>query len=402
MGHKLSKWITYCLHFCYVLIKIVFRRKPSKQTNNVLIIEDGHIGDVLMDGHGILALIQHYKCQIKSIFVLTREQNWEMLNRIGDMTDVNGIVFDGLLSWNHISRLYALLPSKGFDIIIKITGERRVDFVTASLKGTKIYCIVESPYAGRLDDRIMQQVVLRSVTTLQGNVENHQGRWIEKLLQNLGLTDYQATNLFLPRCSSNISPTGPYISIAVDSASTSKCWPIQNFIDLSDRLLEVFSTYRIFFIGNKVDKEISELINSYVEKKENRVVNFVGRTSMDEWIEIIRGSRFIIGVDSGSIHVAVATGTLSFCLCGLWDGNKCFPYDVEFTAPGTILPVCIYREDVDIKTLSCRLCRNKAREIGSINNSCYSQCCEHLPCLCIQNILVDNVFSTIKRVIKLD
>lgn len=126
----------------------------------------------------------------------------------------------------------------------------------------------------------------------------------------------------------------------------------------------------------------------------SRVIVLIGKLTIAEWVELVRGAQFVVGVDSGIIHVASAVGTQAFCIAGAWNGHRFYPYALEERNEMTIEPKCIYRSDIGVSQLSCANCTSKAY-YGYGNHNCMNQLKAGKPLLCLLNVSPDDVLRTI-------
>ena len=77
-----------------------------------------------------------------------------------------------------------------------------------------------------------------------------------------------------------------------------KRWPARHFARLAEMLVE---RYEIWLIGSKKDREIGDEIRSNAP-----CVNLCGQSELDEAIDLISLSSFVVSNDSGLMHVAAA------------------------------------------------------------------------------------------------
>lgn len=94
----------------------------------------------------------------------------------------------------------------------------------------------------------------------------------------------------------------------------------------------------LVLIGGKGEQDLAERFLATLECRKNRVLNLVGRCSPDELIGVLEQMQWVIGVDTGPLHWAVATGTK---VLGLYFGDAGFretgPYGDDHLA---LIPDC--------------------------------------------------------------
>ncbi len=86
-----------------------------------------------------------------------------------------------------------------------------------------------------------------------------------------------------------------------------KLWNINNFA----RIIEYLANKKhmqVIFIGAKTDRAVYEKIN-YIEKLEIRPLNLCGEVTIKDSLALLKEVDFIIGCDSGNLHMASSVGT---------------------------------------------------------------------------------------------
>ena len=101
-------------------------------------------------------------------------------------------------------------------------------------------------------------------------------------------------------------------------------------------LIKYFSMqgYAIAITGSGLTSEIS-YINEIVSSSKVKINNFAGKLSWGQTANLIKGSKFFIGIDTGTTHLAAATGVPTFAIFGPtpitgwgpWGVNQIKPYD---------------------------------------------------------------------------
>ena len=89
-----------------------------------------------------------------------------------------------------------------------------------------------------------------------------------------------------------------------------KHWPAIRFGQLADRIINDCKD-KIVILGDASEKPIVEMI---INTMHNKVINLVGRTSLEELSAVINNLHILITNDGGPLHMAVALGkkTVSF------------------------------------------------------------------------------------------
>lgn len=140
----------------------------------------------------------------------------------------------------------------------------------------------------------------------------------------------------------------PSIAIQKDRPYQYRKWPIDRFVEIVDFILDSSDLY-ICLSGVKADQADNEYLEAHV-KNPSRIINMTGKTTFKEWIELIRGADFVLGNDSGYIHLASYLGVQAFALAGYWNYGRFLPYPPK-QIHGRITPI-----DIRIPRVSCEGC----------------------------------------------
>jgi len=90
-------------------------------------------------------------------------------------------------------------------------------------------------------------------------------------------------------------------------------WPIENFIALCQRLSDDTAN-RIVFVGTKEASKKSEVLCKAVKNK--KCIDFTGKTTLDELLELFNMSDILISNDCGLAHLASLTPIRKFVFFG--------------------------------------------------------------------------------------
>jgi ADP-heptose:LPS heptosyltransferase len=186
----------------------------------------------------------------------------------------------------------------------------------------------------------------------------------------------------IPKCNFKIDVKN-YFVLSLGASFFSKAWSIENYV----QSLENFNfDGNVVLVGTKDEINVAEeFLRLY--KGKNKVVNLVGETNILEYISIIKNAKFVIGNDSGVIHVAVASKVKSICITSGHGFEYCIPYVLEKELSNKdreYLPISIFSK---MECFGCGLiCKYKL----SKNNKF----------LCIENINLLEVILALNKIVK--
>lgn len=141
-------------------------------------------------------------------------------------------------------------------------------------------------------------------------------------LQNIFLINPSANlsdlNFNLNYTSQKISFNLPkdYIVIQASSANNKapyKNWDFEKWLDLFKHLQIKSPNATLVLLGDNAELHLNEKINS---SNHPNVLSLIGKTTLNDTMEIIYQSQFYIGLDSGLMHMAIALNKPTFTIWG--------------------------------------------------------------------------------------
>lgn len=159
--------------------------------------------------------------------------------------------------------------------------------------------------------------------------EIHQVRLWEQMLQYFGLDqELNFSPIILPTEKNTAK-----IGIMPGSANNpSKCWPLENWKDLIKSIQSNNKGVQINIFGASAEASLTNSIAS--EFSETQVVNRCGKTNLWQLAQELSACFWVIGNDSGGMHLSNALGVASIVLFGPTQSTCTKPI---FDSPLTIL-----------------------------------------------------------------
>lgn len=234
----------------------------------------------------------------------------------------------------------------------------------------------ESRWQKRLGDRFYTRLILcpnNTQTELERNAV---------FMRAIGLSDFRAgtSALALPSETHLILPYTDYYVVVPGASVAARRWPVANFASLIEKT-QAMSGLPAVVCGGPTEKALGETLE---ETTSSPVLNLVGKTSLSELVSIIAGARFLIGNETGAVHIAAAVRTPSVCILGGGHFGRFIPY-----CPGT----------ADVRRLLSPVFRKM------VCFGCNWQCIYKTPfdeaVPCIRNISVDEVLAAVLESFKL-
>lgn len=121
----------------------------------------------------------------------------------------------------------------------------------------------------------------------------------------------------------------PYVVFAPGTRWATKRWPATHFAKLAARLGA--DGWRVVLAGGPDDREISEQIVADVPRDvaADRLINFIGQTSLQELAALIKNASLFISGDTGPLHIAAALQVPSVAIFGPTLPDRTGPYGSE-------------------------------------------------------------------------
>ena len=102
-------------------------------------------------------------------------------------------------------------------------------------------------------------------------------------------------------------------------------WPLVKYLIVAKYIAQQYKML-VYFVGGSDEADMSSEVDSSCNIY---VRNFINKLQIEETALLIRGAKFIIGNDSGLMHIASAVETPTVSLIGYIDPIRCAPWGVH-------------------------------------------------------------------------
>ncbi len=119
-----------------------------------------------------------------------------------------------------------------------------------------------------------------------------------------------------------------YAALAVGANWPNKRWPSASYAALADWLYDR-KIIPVLVGGGAVDESLAGEI---MGRAEIPPVTLIGRTSLKQLAAVLRGARFVLGGDTGPVHLAAGLSVPTVMLMGPTDANRNGPYGQQQNA----------------------------------------------------------------------
>lgn len=120
----------------------------------------------------------------------------------------------------------------------------------------------------------------------------------------------------------NNIPPEKYAILIPSAAHTFKCWPIEKFAQIAEKINAQFDL-NIIAVGSKNE---SELIDKLTATAKVPVANFAGLTDISQLVAILKGAKLVISNDTGPGHIAAALNRKIVIIFGQTNPARICPY----------------------------------------------------------------------------
>lgn len=285
---------------------------------NVLLIQLGDIGDVVLSFPAVRALKENFPRA--NVVVAVREKAKELIEDCKWATDVISIN-EEKRTWikelKHQKKFFSHLRGFDFDLAIDMrSGDREALLAFLSGAQQKI-----SFYAN--DGKLWRNRVFTHLSTDEPNHGRHIAQYYLGLLEDYNIrTDhiwpehdvpddrYQKARALLKN--EGVPSVRPIIAVQPFSLWKYKEWGVDKYIQLIDWLISEYNV-SIIITGSFDERERAGEI---IKKCRQNTYNLAGETSIGTLAAVFKACRLFIGVDSAGVHIAAAVGLPTVSIFG--------------------------------------------------------------------------------------
>lgn len=382
----LFQWFKLSGHALFWLLDgLVLLLTPLRRSGNrALFIRLDAIGDFVLWLDAARALVSRYHAQGYSVVLLGNKAwaSWAREMGVADeVWEIDVLRFNKKLPyrWQWLSKI----RKAGFKIAIQPTFSRTFlegdSLVRASGAHERIGSVGDESnitqcfksWSNRWYTRLIAAESMQ-LMELKRNAE---------FMRGLGFADFRARLPAIPQAPgkrTNWLPRQPYAVLVPTAGWIGRVWPIDRLIDIAHRLAAY--GLHLVVVGGPADRERS---SGLMEAMSGGAVDLVGKTSLGELAEVLRGATVVISNETSSVHIGAAVGVPVVCVLGGGHFGRFAPYEIEVPAGNRELPICVS------SPMACFVC----------NWHCQYPRQEGEAVKCIQDISVEEVWNAVEMVL---
>lgn len=393
MNEIIRKFVITILSY----INHYFHRKKSNidKDERILIVSAGVLGDGILFLDALTHLVEYYSKSDYRILLVCRNNMKDLYNQVlKESVDIIDLEMDG--KWPTINAYLSAINTIGqyrikqSYVVMHHAWGHMINYSIG--KNESYFLCYRDWYEGR---KWCLKYIIKTHYCYVHYVTDSTflPEAYKELIKSVLGYDYRTRNVLLSMPDSLNGDICNYMILAPMANVTDRNLSIEQIQGIIQYILE-HKDYNIIITGREHD---IEYIDSAIEKFEStRVFNYCGKTSFQEFNDLIRGAYYLLGTDSGHIHLASVQGVPSICLVGWWHVGQFLPY--KYDLPSEKDPICIYSK----KNYSCKNCQAIYGKEGNgkMNAECGERIKRKLSNLCLFQIEMDNVYDAIERMDK--
>lgn len=344
-----SQYIDIFIIFLFIKLKNLSINNNRKKI--LAIIKIDGLGDYVIWKNAIQSIIKYYKDNDFSIIGIFESSSAELASIDEDFDQIIPIDNVRYTSIFYRIKLFKTISQLGIYEIMSITFSNIIgsphNSISYASNATKIATISQYFSNNRLIGalrKVSNTIVFNNTIEVDTSKSLHEYSRSKKFLQSLEIPfiEINQRDFFdknhLP---SLINLDKNYILIVSDASSAEKCWPTEKYLELSIALTKL--DFNIVWAGQENFSEDQEIL---LEK--NNIINLTNKTTIKEFISLVKKSDLLICNDSFPVHVAAFVGVRSICI--YWGGiyGRFLPYPEDLGSNiqnPQILPSKVFFED---------------------------------------------------------
>ncbi|HPD47404.1 MAG TPA: glycosyltransferase family 9 protein [Anaerohalosphaeraceae bacterium] len=302
--------------------------EPNTQPSRILIIKPSALGDITLSLPALSSLRASFP-QAKITWLVRREFA-PLLDGAGDLDDV--LIFDrkGLGKWwwhpkafAALMRFFGDLRKGRFDLVIDLQGLFRTAFFGWLSGSRRRFGMAGAREFAALfyTDRIRQD---------SGSV--HLIDYYHKIVAAAGAKRLTAEyHLTVPEKGLHDArealarhgiDNSRYVVFVTGSAHQYKCWPIERFAELADRIYARFHV-PVVAVGGRKEQPVVNKLKALCSAP---LIDLTTQTDLHALAGVLKGAALVVSNDTGPGHIAVALDVPVIIIFGMTNPQRVGPY----------------------------------------------------------------------------
>ena len=379
----------------YHFFKYYFNNKiqlKKYNTNRVIMLRLDLMGDCTMFTSSALALRDMYKDRPFTVVCLSACKTiFERLNIFDEIITVD--FKPEAIDFNLLEKVIKIIREKEYDILLQpqLSKFPLADILAVATKCNKRFSINTKAdnssekwikLANRIYDKLIDYTKDKVVSEFQ---------YYGEFIRGLGNSGYKTCRPFLPYKKQNFINEKYYILYPCGSVNW-KWWPANKYALVADYVYKQ-TGYKGIILGVEKEKVVASKIINYSKCKLDGLLDFTGKTTVNDVIDLIGNAEFVISNDTSGVHIACATNTPSIALIGGGHYGRFLPYGLEDVRPDDNLPYVAH------SNMDCFNCDWHWHIINKKNPECLNNILHGELIPCISKIDENDVIMYINKIL---
>lgn len=309
-----------------------FIKKPPKISNDkkkVIIVYNLSLGDGAM-----------FSCALKNIREIYPVDKYEItiacqngLNKIYEATKL----FDKVLHFNFTKatvdfieriKIFKELRKEYYDILLDPIG---IEDCSTNILMSRAVCskekigIINYGREVKCSPQIYRKVYSKLLETNDSKM--HLIDHYFEFFNQLGNRNKEAKFADLPSEELKEKVNEEYFIVYPSASTEYKRWPIERFAEITKRIYKQ-TGIKLMVCGTKVDRQVNNELIELI-KDEVEYIDYTEKTSILEYIELIKHAKFVITNDTGIYHVAVVSEVPVCIVAGAYTYDRYLTYNFK-------------------------------------------------------------------------
>ncbi len=300
----------------------------ANEVRSILVIKPSALGDVVLSLPALASLRASFP-QAR-ISWLVRPEFAPILEHTAHLDEIIRFDRKAMRRWwyrpsaNAIFRDFIRqLRSRRFDLVIDLQGLIRTALFGWLTECSRRYGLASAREGARwfYTDRIVPQPESRHVIDQYWDVIHAAGATLRRNEYGLRM-DHPGQEHLNALLDEYGVMGGSYAVLVTGSAHSWKCWPVESFAGLAEKLADEYGL-GIVAVGTESEKATIDRLTAV---SRTPIINLVGKTNLHGLIALMAAARVVISNDTGPGHIAVATGTPTTMIFGPTNPARVGPY----------------------------------------------------------------------------
>lgn len=316
-----------------ILFMIRGDNQKQKDMKKILIVSNTALGDTILSTPVIKTLKKNF-----SDIHITLMVNKNVYPLFKDYEYVNEVIFYQNKFFELIKHAYFIKKMK-IDTIFLVHSNGPQDLFIALLSGVKTINKAINLNSDLINNNHNYSVQMNTLTKkvisnpIRYNTYQHIVEHRLNILSNYHITNIDKT-LSLPSkyydsfCNQYHYPQisqKTIIALQLGASETYRRWPVHYFAELTNLILKDNNDIIIVLLGSTQEQDLTEEFFKF-SLYPNKILNFCGKTSIQELPCLVKKCALLITGDTGTLHLAISLKVKTLSLFSASDSNIFGPY----------------------------------------------------------------------------